>query len=108
MNALLPKPAKRKEANMSEQDLRNSLYTSFKNRAMMYYYIFDEMRKETGDEKAAEIMKRGIYQRGLEIGKQFAGYGPSDMNGLKEAFIALVPDDGKMFQPETLYRNGRY
>jgi hypothetical protein len=24
------------------------------------------------------------------------------MNGIKEAFIALVPDDGKMFQPELL------
>jgi len=25
------------------------------------------------------------------------------MNGIKEVFIALVPDDGKMFQPELLH-----
>jgi hypothetical protein len=87
---------------MSEQDLRNSLYGSFKNRAMMYYHIFDEMRKEIGEEKATEIITRGIYKRGLEIGQQFADYGPSDMNGLKDAFLEFVPDDGKMFQPELL------
>ena len=69
---------------------------------MMYYYIFDEMRKEIGEEKATEIMTRGIYKRGLEIGQQFAAYGPSDMNGLKDAFLGFVPDDGKMFQPELL------
>jgi hypothetical protein len=91
-----------RKAKMSEQDLRNALYGSFKNRAMMYYYIFDEMRKEIGEQKATEIMTRGIYKRGLEIGQQFAAYGPSDMNGLKDAFLAFVPDDGKMFQPELL------
>jgi hypothetical protein len=47
-------------------------------------------------------MKRGIYKRGLETGKQFAESRPSNMNGIKQAFIALVPDDGKMFQPELL------
>ncbi|MGD8291101.1 MAG: L-2-amino-thiazoline-4-carboxylic acid hydrolase [Desulfobacterales bacterium] len=87
---------------MSEQDLRNSLYGSFKNRAMMYYHIFDEMRKEIGEEKATEIITKGIYKRGLEIGQQFADYGPSDMSGLKDAFLEFVPDDGKMFQPELL------
>ncbi|MBW1994633.1 MAG: L-2-amino-thiazoline-4-carboxylic acid hydrolase [Deltaproteobacteria bacterium] len=87
---------------MSEHDLRDALYGSFKNRAMMYYYIFDEMRKEIGEEKAAEIMKRAIYKRGLEIGKQFARYAPSDMNGIKEAFLAFIPDEGKMFEPELL------
>ena len=87
---------------MSEQDLRNSLYGSFKNRAMMYYHIFDEMRKEIGEEKATEIITKGIYKRGLEIGQQFAAYGPSDMDGLKDAFLGFVPDDGKMFQPELL------
>lgn len=86
---------------MSEQDLRKQLYGSFKNRAMMYYHIFDELRKEIGEQKATEIMKRAIYKRGLEIGKQFARYGPSDMEGLKDAFVGFVPDEGKMFDPEV-------
>jgi hypothetical protein len=87
---------------MSEQDLRDALYGSFKNRAMMYYHIFEELKKEVGDDKAAEIMKRGIYKRGLEIGKQFGEYGPSDMNGLKDAFLGFIPDEGKMLEPELM------
>jgi hypothetical protein len=88
---------------MTQQDMRNALYSSFKNRAMMYYYIFDELRKEIGEEKAAAIMKRAIYKRGLEIGKQMAKYGPDDLEGLKNAFLALDPDEGRMFSAEVLH-----
>ncbi len=73
---------------------------------MMYYYIYDEIRKEIGEQKAAGIMKRGIYKRGLEFGRQFAVYAPSETNGLKDAFLEFVPDDGKMFQPELLRCGG--
>ena len=41
---------------MSEEILRQQLYAAYKNRGMMYYHIFRELRKEVGDEKAAEIM----------------------------------------------------
>lgn len=88
---------------MGEQDLREQLYASFKNRAMMYYHIFEELRKEVGDEKATEIMKRGIYNRGLEIGKKYEEYGPANLEGLKDAFLTSSADRGKMFQPEVLY-----
>jgi hypothetical protein len=87
---------------MPEETLRQNLYASFKNRAMMYYHLFDEMRKEMGEEKAAVIMKRAIYQRGLEIGKQLAPYGPGDLEGVKKAFLALDPDEGRMFSAEVL------
>ena len=62
---------------MSEQILRHQLYEAYKNRGMMYYHIFQELRKEVGDERAIEIIKRGIYNRGLEIGKKYAKFGPS-------------------------------
>ncbi len=42
---------------MSEQILREQLYGAYKNRGMMYYHIFQELRKEVGDEKAADIIK---------------------------------------------------
>ena len=87
---------------MSEDDLRQQLYESFQNRAMMYYHIFEELRKEVGDEKAAEIMKRGIYKRGVEIGEKYAKYSPADLEGLKQAFLAYSADQGKMFQAEVL------
>jgi hypothetical protein len=85
---------------MSENALRQQLYGSFKNRAMMYYHLFEELKKEVGEDKAAEIMKRGIYQRGLEVGRHFAKYGPADTEGLKDAFLGFIPDGGKMFEPE--------
>lgn len=69
----------------------------------MYYYIFDELRKEIGEKKTTAIMKRAIYRRGLEIGRQnFAKYGPDDLEGLKRAFLNLDPDEGKMFSAEIL------
>ena len=87
---------------MSEEDLREQLYAAYKNRGMMYYHIFQVLSQEVGYEKAAAIMKRGIYNRGLEIGKKYAQYGPIDLEGLKNAFLAGSADRGKMFQPEIL------
>ncbi|NIN61627.1 MAG: hypothetical protein GTN55_04450 [Gammaproteobacteria bacterium] len=91
---------------MSEKDLREELYASFKNRAMMYCHIFQVLRKEVGDEKATHIMKRGIYNRGVELGKKYEKYGPANLEGLKEAFLASSADQGRMFQPEVLHCDG--
>jgi hypothetical protein len=88
---------------MSEEQLRRQLYDSYKNRAILYYRIFDELRRELGAEKATEILGRAIYQRGAEIGrKKYASFGPNDLAGLKEAFLGGIPDDGRMFSPEVL------
>jgi hypothetical protein len=87
---------------MTEDNLRKQLYGSFKNRAMMYYHIFNELHKEIGEKKAVEIMKRGIYKRGLEIGRRFNKFAPTDLEGLKNAFLAFVPDEGRMFDPDVL------
>ena len=63
------------------------------------------MRKEIGEEKAKEIMKRAIYRRGLDVGQSLAEYGPNDLEGLKNAFLTkIVPgEDGGMFQPKVLH-----
>ncbi len=88
---------------MSEEALRRQLYDAFKNRAILYYLIFDEIRKELGAEKAEQIMGRAIYRRGVQKGKQkYAQFGPADLAGLKEAFLGGIPDDGRMFQPEVI------
>jgi hypothetical protein len=87
---------------MSEQALREQLYESYKNRALLYHLIFDELRGEVGAEKAEEIMKRAIYRRGAQKGKKYARYAPKDLEGLKEAFVGGIPDDGNMFRPEVL------
>lgn len=51
---------------MIEDTLRKQLYGSFKNRAMMYWHIFEALKIEVSEQKATEIIKRGIYNRGLE------------------------------------------
>lgn len=87
---------------MSEQALREQLYESFKNRALLYHLIFDELRRELGAERAEELMKRAIYRRGRQKGAKYARFAPGDLEGLREAFVGGIPDDGGMFQPEVL------
>lgn len=87
---------------MSEEGLRAQLYDSFKNRAVLYYLIFDELRGELGAERAEEIMKRAIYRRGRQKAEKYAAYAPADLAGLKDAFVGGIPDGGAMFQPEVL------
>jgi hypothetical protein len=90
------------EDEMKEEQLREELYAAFKNRAMMYHYIFEELRAEVGDLRAEQILKRAVQKRGLEIGKKFAGFGPDDLAGLRDAFVGAVPDGGKMFDPKVI------
>ena len=83
---------------MSLEDLRAALVGQMKNRAMMYYYIYKEASEVVGPEKAAEILKRAIYKRGLDVGKMLSGFAPDNLEGLRDAFMEkVVPADGSMF-----------
>jgi hypothetical protein len=89
---------------MAEETLRRQLYDSFKNRARIYYLIFDELRRELGADRAEAILSRAIYRRGVEMGgAKFAPFAPDDLAGLQTAFLDGIPDDGRMFAPEVLY-----
>lgn len=91
---------------MSEAALREQLYASFKHRAILYYHIYDELRRELGADQAEELLKRAIYRRGVEVGAKFAPFAPDNLAGLKENFLGGIPDGGKMFQPEVLHCDG--
>jgi hypothetical protein len=85
------------------EELRKALVGQMKNRALMYYYIYKELEEEVGADRAARILKRAIYNRGLDVGRMLAEYGPDDLEGLKTAFIEkVVPHDGSMFAPEII------
>jgi hypothetical protein len=88
-------------ADTTAARLRAQLYGAFKHRAMLYYRIFDEMRRALGEEQATEILSRAIYARGTEIGAALARHGPADMAGLRDAFVAMIPDEGRMFAPDV-------
>ena len=81
--------------------LRRDLYAAFKNRALMYWHMFDELRKALGEPQATALMARAIEARGREIGRQFSRYGPADLTGLRDAFVGGVPDAGRMFAPRV-------
>ena len=88
---------------MSDETLRSQLYDSYKNRAMIYHLIYDELRAELGPKRAEEILGRAIYRRGMEKGREnYAQFGPKNLPGLQKAFLGGIPDDGRMFQPELI------
>jgi hypothetical protein len=92
---------------MSEQQLRKELVEAFKNRAILYWLIFDELRGEVGEAKAAAIMKRAVYRRGEQIGRQkYSQFAPSDFEGLKKAFVSGIPDEGRLFEPNVVRCDG--
>jgi hypothetical protein len=86
----------------SEERLRQQLYESYKNRALIYLRIYEELSKELGPAKAEEVMGRAIYRRGAEKGAKYAVYGPDNLDGLREAFLSGIADDGQMFAPEVI------
>jgi L-2-amino-thiazoline-4-carboxylic acid hydrolase len=85
----------------TDEQLRRDLYAAFRHRALLYYHFFETLRAELGEARSAEIMSRAIYTRGTEIGKSFARFAPADFQGLRDAFIGFVPDDGNMFAPDV-------
>ena len=84
---------------MSEESMRKHLIDAIKSRAMFYYAFYKEFSAEIGPEKTREIMKRAVYKRGLDVGKKFAKFAPSDFAGLRDAFLAGVPDAAGTFNP---------
>lgn len=74
---------------------------SIRNRALFYKAVFDELRAELGEVRAAGLLRRAIYKRGLEIGKPFARFAPDDFEGLKTAFLAFVPGGDDVFAPKV-------
>ncbi len=87
---------------MDIEKLRNELYASNENRAVIYYLIFDELRNELGEEQAMKILKRAIYRRGQQIGEKFTQFAPDNLKGLCDCFIDGIPDGGTMFAPTVL------
>lgn len=87
-------------------DLKKSMgetKAAFKNRGIIYYYLFDETRKVVGQEKAVEIFKKGIYRRGLEVGKVYKKLAEKgDFKGIAEAFISGAPCGGELFKPKVV------
>ena len=90
---------------MSDQD-RRDLVAQMKNRALVYLEVYDVLVEEMGAKKAEELLTRAIYRRGKAMGKNFAKYGPADLEGLQKAFLASVPGGEAIFRPQVLKSGG--
>jgi hypothetical protein len=73
---------------------------AFENRALIYATIYDELAWEIGEERAADIMKRAIHARGLEVGKKYrAAARRGDLDEVARIFCAGSPCAGTLFTP---------
>jgi len=82
------------------QRLKAALRGAFANRAMAYLHFFKAIAKRHGEDEAAEIMKEALYARGCEIGRLFGHVEPTDMEGIRDAFLDFIPDHD-LLDPEV-------
>ena len=45
---------------MSDDELRQALYAAFKNRALMYWHVFTELRRALCEPHATGLLSRAI------------------------------------------------
>ena len=87
---------------MSEEKLRQQLYESFATRAHINQLLLNQLRSELGEQKATDLMGRAIHQRGVQNAGKYASFAPRDLEGLRQAFVSNLPDEGAMFDPEVV------
>ena len=85
---------------MDADALRDELRGANANRAILYYLIFDEMRKVVGEEEASAAMKRAIYRRGVEMSESIRQFAPARLRTLGEHHVAHSAGGGTVFNPE--------
>ncbi len=86
---------------MSEESLRAQLDAQIRNRALIYLTTYDALAAELGPERAEALMRRAIYARGCQVADALKGFAPGDMKGLRDAFLKMVPDEGRAFAPDV-------
>lgn len=75
---------------------------AFENRALIYHYLFEELAEELGPERAAELMKRAIYRRGLDVGQAYRHAAEEgDLGAIAELFVGGSPCGGSLFEPDV-------
>ena len=73
---------------------------AFENRALIYSAIYDELVADMGEERATEIMKRAIFNRGLEVGKKYRpAASEGDLDEVGTIFCGGSPCAGTLFTP---------
>jgi hypothetical protein len=84
------------------EKLARELELAFRNRADLYRLFLVELTAEFGAAHAEELMVRTIEKRGREVAQAaFLGFGPNDARAIGEAFLAVSPDEGRMYPTDV-------
>jgi len=86
---------------MTKEDLERELRAANANRAVLYYLIFDELRKAHGEAEATRIMRAAIYRRGQEMASAIEKFALVRVKELGEYHVAHSAGGGKLFNPEV-------
>lgn len=77
------------------------LRRSFAMRAHAYAHIFDVLRERLGETEALAVTMEATERMGRDMGANFAQFGPSDIAGLKDAFLGGIIEGEALFGPEV-------
>jgi hypothetical protein len=82
--------------------LVRELDDAFRNRALVTWEIYRELRAELGAERAAAIVGRALERRGAAAGAAlFARLPARTPAAVADAFLAVSPDGGRLFPHEV-------
>lgn len=89
-----------RELEQALEASRAETRAAYENRALMYAYIYDELEMEIGRERAVDLMKRAIFRRGLEIGRNYREAAEAgDLAEVGRRFVEGSPSEGALFEP---------
>lgn len=90
------------EAETRAEKLSRELDAAFRNRADLYRLFFEELTADLGAVEAERVMVRVVEKRGREVAAAaFGGFGPNQARAIGEAFLAVSPDDGRMYPTDV-------
>lgn len=85
---------------MDTKEAKKQVIEAHKTRAIMYYYLYEEIEKECGEDRAQVIFKKATHRRGKDIQKSYEQFLiESNYQGLAEHFCTSSPSEGELFHP---------
>ena len=85
---------------MDKEEAKKQIFEAHKTRAIMYYYLYEEIEKQCSEEKARIIFQNATYKRGKDIQKSYEKFLKNhDYKGLAEHFCLSSPSEGELFTP---------
>jgi len=85
---------------------RRETRAAFENRALMYFYLYDELTGTLGAQRAAEVMKKAIHRRGLQVGAKYRPAAEAgDLDEVGRIFCEDSACAGELFRPGVEVRD---